>query len=347
MPFFSISGSDFVEMFVGVGASRVRDLFKQAKDSAPCIIFLDEIDAVGRRRGGGFTTGGHDEREQTLNAILVEMDGMNTADGVIVIAATNRPDVLDPRGYLARAASIARLSWAETGREGTDGDPARPRQEGEARPGCGPGANARATPMFSGADLAALINEAAIAATLHNKDFVEQDDLEEARDKVKFGRARQEPQVRQGREPRHRVPRGRPRRAPGNPPRRRPAAQGRRSSREGNIWPSVTTFSLPEKDRLGYSQKWLKATMRVLCGGRIAEQRASGDIASGAAMDITQVTRMARAMVLDWGMSEPRLGFVKYSIGEDTRGRSRWFPGEGILRRDRPHHRRGGSAFRG
>jgi cell division protease FtsH len=189
VPFFSISGSDFVEMFVGVGASRVRDLFKQAKESAPCIIFLDEIDAVGRRRGGGFTTGGHDEREQTLNAILVEMDGFATGDGVIVIAATNRPDVLDPAlirpGRFDRQIVVplpdvkGRLEILQVHAKKVKLGPKVDLER-----------IARGTPMFSGADLAAIINEAAIAATMQNKDFVEQDDLEEARDKVKFGRSR-------------------------------------------------------------------------------------------------------------------------------------------------------------
>jgi cell division protease FtsH len=313
VPFFSISGSDFVEMFVGVGASRVRDLFKQAKESAPCIIFLDEIDAVGRRRGGGFTTGGHDEREQTLNAILVEMDGFATGDGVIVIAATNRPDVLDPAlirpGRFDRQITVplpdlkGRLEilrvHAKKVKLGPKVDLER---------------IARQTPMFSGADLAAIINEAAIAATMHNKDFIEQDDLEEARDKVKFGRAKKS-RVREKDEnklvayheaghavlqclqpdgdPLHKVtiiPRG--------------AAGG-------------ATFSLPEKDRMGYGLKWLNATMRMACGGRIAEQRAMGDMSSGAASDISQVTRMARTMVEEWGMSE-RLGFIRYA-GSDTR----------------------------
>ncbi len=313
VPFFSISGSDFVEMFVGVGASRVRDLFKQAKDSAPCIVFLDEIDAVGRRRGGGFTTGGHDEREQTLNAILVEMDGFAPSDGVIVVAATNRADVLDPAlirpGRFDRQITVplpdvkGRMEILQVHSKkiklGPDVDLER---------------LAKATPMFSGADLAAIINEAAIAATLHNKDWVEQEDLEEARDKVRFGRARKsrKADLAENRatayheaghavlqmllpdaDPLHKVtiiPRGQ--------------ALG-------------ATFTLPEKDRYGYSLKWLRATVRVLCGGRIAEQRATGDIASGAAMDIAQVTRLARAMVLDWGMSE-RLGFVRYA-GSDTR----------------------------
>ncbi len=313
VPFFSISGSDFVEMFVGVGASRVRDLFKQAKDSAPCIIFLDEIDAVGRRRGSGFTTGGHDEREQTLNAILVEMDGFNSTDGVIVVAATNRSDVLDPAltrpGRFDRQIGVpppdvkGRLEilrvHAKKYRVGPDVDLER---------------LARATPMFSGADLAAIINEAAIAATLANKDFVEHEDLEEARDKVRFGRARKS-RVREKEEnkltayheaghavlqailpdpdPLHKVtiiPRGEM---------------------------GGATFSLPEKDRMGYSLKWIKDTMRVMCGGRIAEEKAMEDVSTGASMDIAQVTQMARAMILEWGMSE-KLGFVRYAPS-DTR----------------------------
>jgi len=313
VPFFSISGSDFVEMFVGVGASRVRDLFKQAKESAPCIIFLDEIDAVGRRRGGGFTTGGHDEREQTLNAILVEMDGFATGDGVIVIAATNRNDVLDPAlirpGRFDRQITVplpdlkGRLEilrvHAKKVKLGPKVDLER---------------IARGTPMFSGADLAAIINEAAIAATMQNKDFVEQDDLEEARDKIKFGRAKKS-RVREKDEnklvafheaghavlqavlpdadPLHKVtiiPRG--------------ATGG-------------ATFSLPEKDRMGYGLKWLNASLRVACGGRIAEQRAMNDVSSGASGDIAQVTRIARTMIEEWGMSA-KLGFVRYA-GSDTR----------------------------
>src|SRR5690606_22232397 len=189
VPFFSISGSDFVEMFVGVGASRVRGLFKQAKDSSPCIIFLDEIDAVGRRRGGGFSTGGHDEREQTLNAILVEMDGFESDDQVIVVAATNRSDVLDPAltrpGRFDRQVIVplpdikGRLDILRVHTKkvklGPDVDLER---------------IARGTPMFSGAELAALVNESAIIATLLDKDFIEHTDLEEARDKVRYGRSR-------------------------------------------------------------------------------------------------------------------------------------------------------------
>lgn len=315
VPFFSISGSDFVEMFVGVGASRVRDLFKQAKESSPCIIFLDEIDAVGRKRGSGFTTGGHDEREQTLNAILVEMDGFTPSDGVIVIAATNRADVLDPAlirpGRFDRQVVVplpdlkGRLEilkvHAKKVKLGPDVDLEK---------------TARGTPMFSGADLAAIINESAIIATMADKDFIEQSDLEEARDKVKFGRSKKS-RLRDREEnrlvayheaghavlqallkdadPLHKVtiiPRG--------------AAGG-------------ATFSLPEKDRMGYSLRWLHATMRVVCGGRIAEEKAMSDVSSGAVSDIAQITSIARAMVLEWGMS-PRLGFVRFA-GSDTRDR--------------------------
>ncbi|MEZ6241607.1 MAG: ATP-dependent zinc metalloprotease FtsH [Phycisphaerales bacterium] len=308
VPFFSISGSDFVEMFVGVGASRVRDLFKQAKDSAPCIVFLDEIDAVGRRRGGGFSTGGHDEREQTLNAILVEMDGFAAADGVIVIAATNRPDVLDPA--LIRPGRFDRQIAVPLPDVKGRLDILRVHAK---KVKLGPNVDlekiARGTPMFAGADLAAIINEAAIAATMQNKDFIEHEDLEEARDKVKFGRAKKS-RVREKDEnklvayheaghavlqallkdadPLHKVtiiPRGDT---------------------------GGATFSLPEKDRMGYALKWLSATMRVLCGGRIAEEKAMGDVSSGAAQDIAQVTQLARTMILEWGMSE-KLGFVRYA----------------------------------
>ena len=313
VPFFSISGSDFVEMFVGVGASRVRDLFKQAKDSAPCIIFLDEIDAVGRRRGNGFTTGGHDEREQTLNAILVEMDGFASGDGVIVIAATNRADVLDPAlirpGRFDRQITVplpdvkGRLEilkvHANKVKLGPDVDLEKV---------------ARGTPMFSGADLAAIINEAAIMATMANKDFIEQEDFEEARDKVKFGRAKKS-RVREKDENKlvayheagHAVLQALMKDAD---PLHKVTIIPRGSS-------GGATFSLPTRDRMGYSLKWLASTMRVLCGGRIAEARAMGDMSSGASMDIAQVTSIARMMILEWGMS-PRLGFIRYN-GSDSR----------------------------
>jgi cell division protease FtsH len=313
VPFFSISGSDFVEMFVGVGASRVRDLFKQAKDNSPCIIFLDEIDAVGRKRGSGFVTGGNDEREQTLNAILVEMDGFDTTDQVIVIAATNRDDVLDPAltrpGRFDRQVTVplpdlkGRMEILKVHARKVKMSPTIDLER-----------LARGTPMFSGADLAAIINEAAIIATMSGKDFVEQDDLEEARDKIKFGRARKSRVIEEKEkvatafheaghaviqsllsdaDPLHKVtiiPRG----------------------QFGGA-----TFSLPEKDRYGFGLKYLHATMRVMCAGRIAEQIATGDVSSGAAQDIAQVTTVARMMVLEWGMSD-RLGFVRY--GDDGGG---------------------------
>jgi cell division protease FtsH len=312
VPFYSISGSDFVEMFVGVGASRVRDLFKQAKENSPCIVFLDEIDAVGRRRGGGFSSGGHDEREQTLNAILVEMDGFDANTQVIVIASTNRPDVLDPAltrpGRFDRSVAVNLPDLA--GRRQILAVHAKKVKLAED---VDLEKVARGTPMFSGADLAALINEAAIIATMADKDFVELADLEEARDKVRWGRANRSRKIEQQErvatayheaghavlqmllehaDPLHKVtiiPRGQ--------------AMG-------------ATFSLPEKDRYGYGRKHIMATLRVLCGGRLAEERKTGDTSSGASMDIRMVTSYARAMILQWGMSE-RLGFVNYAGSED------------------------------
>jgi cell division protease FtsH len=304
VPFFSISGSDFVEMFVGVGASRVRDLFKQAKDSSPCIIFLDEIDAVGRRRSAGFTSGGHDEREQTLNAILVEMDGFDSSDQVIVIAATNRADVLDPA--LTRPGRFDRQIQVPLpdikGRMEILKVHAR---KIKLSPDADLERLARGTPMFSGAELAAIINEAAIAATLQNKEFVEQEDLEESRDKVRYGRAQRSRKVEleekrviayheaghalimyydPDSEPLHKVtiiPRG-------------PALGA--------------TFMLPEKDKHIYSRKQLLAMMRTSYGGRIAEEMFTGDQYNGTAGDIRQASSIARAMVTEYGMSE-KLGF--------------------------------------
>jgi len=312
VPFFSISGSDFVEMFVGVGASRVRDLFKQAKENSPCIIFLDEIDAVGRRRGANFAGGGHDEREQTLNAILVEMDGFETNSGVIVIAATNRADVLDPA--LIRPGRFDRQVYV-----------ALPDLQGRyeilkvhmRKIKLGPTVDirrlARGTPMFSGAELAAMVNEAALIATLNNKEFVDQDDLEEARDKIRWGRAKRSAVIderdrritayheaghaliqalERDADPLHKVsiiPRG-------------PAGGA--------------TFSLPERDRMVYTKSYLTATMRVLFGGRIAEQVFFNDISSGAASDIKQATEIARRMIREWGMGE-KVGFVYYGDDEN------------------------------
>jgi cell division protease FtsH len=311
VPFFSISGSDFVEMFVGVGASRVRDLFKQAKDNSPCIIFLDEIDAVGRRRGSGFSSGGHDEREQTLNAILVEMDGFETNDQVIVCAATNRVDVLDPA--LTRPGRFDRQIYVPL-------PDIKGRMEilrvHSRKVKLGPNVDlmrlARATPGFSGADLAAAINEAALGATLANKEYIEMDDLEEARDKVRFGRANKsramdekekigtayheaghavvQHLLRPDADPIHKVtiiPRGR--------------ALG-------------STMTLPEKDRYTHSKRWCLAYIKMTFGGRIAEEMFTGDINSGVMGDIRQATSVARKMITEWGMNE-RLGFVFY--GED------------------------------
>ncbi|MCC6239963.1 MAG: ATP-dependent zinc metalloprotease FtsH [Phycisphaerales bacterium] len=310
VPFFSISGSDFVEMFVGVGASRVRDLFKQAKDNSPCIIFLDEIDAVGRRRGSGFSSGGHDEREQTLNAILVEMDGFDTNDQVIVCAATNRVDVLDPA--LTRPGRFDRQIYVPL-----------PDVKGRVeilkvhsrKVKLGNNVDllrlARATPGFSGADLAAIINEAALSATLAGKDFIEQDDLEESRDKVRWGRARKS-----------RVIDEKERLATAYHEAGHAVVQF--LTKDADPIHKVTviprgqmggaTFSLPERDRNNYSRKWCIATMKTAFGGRIAEEMFTGDINTGASGDIRQATSIARRMVREWGMNE-RLGFVFY--GDD------------------------------
>jgi cell division protease FtsH len=310
VPFFSISGSDFVEMFVGVGASRVRDLFKQAKDNSPCIIFLDEIDAVGRRRGSGFSSGGHDEREQTLNAILVEMDGFETNDQVIVCAATNRVDVLDPA--LTRPGRFDRQIYVPLPDIKGRMDILRVHSR---KVKLGPNVDlmrlARATPGFSGADLAAIINESALGATLAGKEYIEQDDLEEARDKVRWGRARKSRVIDEkdkiatayheaghavvqyltkDADPIHKVtiiPRG-------------------------NF--GGATMALPEKDRNNYSKRWCIATIKTTFGGRIAEEMFCGDINTGALGDIRQASGLARRMVREWGMND-RLGFVYY--GED------------------------------
>ena len=312
VPFFSISGSDFVEMFVGVGASRVRDLFKQAKDNSPCIIFLDEIDAVGRRRGSGFSSGGHDEREQTLNAILVEMDGFDTNDQVIVVAATNRVDVLDPA--LTRPGRFDRQIYVPL-------PDVKGRMEilkvHSRKVKLGPNVDllrvARATPGFSGADLAAIINESALGATLAGKEYIEQDDLEEARDKVRWGRARKSRVIDEKEkaatayheaghavvqyltkdaDPIHKVtiiPRG-------------------------NF--GGATMALPEKDRNNLSKKWCIATMKTAFGGRIAEEMFCGDVNTGAMGDIRQASSLARRMVREWGMND-RLGFVYYGDDEN------------------------------
>ncbi len=300
VPFYSISGSDFVEMFVGVGASRVRDLFSQAKANSPCIIFLDEIDAVGRKRGAGFGGGGgHDEREQTLNAILVEIDGFDSSDQVIVIAATNRGDVLDPA--LTRPGRFDRQVYVPL-----------PDIKGRFEilkvhaknikidPNVDFWRVARGTPMFSGADLAAIINEAAISATMAEKNQVELEDLEEARDKVRWGRAKKSrvvdgkeqeviayheaghalsSELFEGADPLHKVsiiPRG----------------------QAGGM-----TMMLPETDRHVYTRSYVLTQLKVLIGGRVAEEIACGDTSSGASDDIKRASQLARTMVCEWGMS--------------------------------------------
>ena len=308
VPFFSISGSDFVEMFVGVGASRVRDLFKQAKDNSPCIIFLDEVDAIGRKRSAAFVGGGHDEREQTLNAILVEMDGFDTNDQVIVIAATNRADILDHA--LTRPGRFDRQIFIPL-----------PDLKGRVdilmvhakKVKMGPDANlerlARGTPMFSGADLAAIINEAALAATMANKDYVEMADLEEARDKVRWGRARksrvidqQEKEITAYHEAGHALVQSLLKEAD--------------PLHKVSIIPrgpmAGATFALPEKDRNIFTKKYCMALLQVCFGGRIAEEMFCDDISSGAQADIQQSTNIAKQMVLTWGMSD-ELGLISYS----------------------------------
>jgi cell division protease FtsH len=307
VPFFSISGSDFVEMFVGVGASRVRDLFKQAKDNSPCIIFLDEVDAIGRKRGPGYIGGGHDEREQTLNAILVEMDGFDTNDQVIVIAATNRADILDHA--LTRPGRFDRQIFVPlpdlNGRVEILKVHAKNVKMG---PNVDLGRLARGTPMFSGADLAAIINEAALAATMANKDYVEMADLEEARDKVRWGRAKksrvideEEKRITAFHEAGHTLVQS--------------LLKDADPLHKVSIIPrgpmGGATFALPEKDRTIFTKRYCMALLQVCFGGRIAEEIFCDDISSGAQSDIQQATRIARQMILTWGMSD-ELGPVSY-----------------------------------
>jgi cell division protease FtsH len=299
VPFFSISGSDFVEMFVGVGASRVRDLFEQGKKHAPCIIFIDEIDAVGRLRGAGLG-GGHDEREQTLNQLLVEMDGFDTTEGVILIAATNRPDVLDPA--LLRPGRFDRQVVVN-----------RPDVRGRAEiltvhtkkvpisPGVDLEKIARGTPGFSGADLENLVNEAALWAARLDKKSVDQIDFENAKDKVLMGVERKSMVLSEeekrttafheaghalmakllpGTDPVHKVtiiPRGR--------------ALG-------------MTMQLPIDDRHSYSKDFLYNTLSILFGGRVAEELIFKSVTTGAGNDIERATDLARKMVCEWGMSD-------------------------------------------
>jgi len=309
VPFFTISGSDFVEMFVGVGASRVRDMFEQAKKNAPCIIFIDEIDAVGRHRGAGLG-GGNDEREQTLNQLLVEMDGFEANEGIILIAATNRPDVLDPAllrpGRFDRQITVPNPDV--TGREKILRVHMR---KVPVAPNVDPKVIARGTPGFSGADLANLVNEAALLAARRNKRLVTQSEFEDSKDKVMMGAERRSMAMTEeeklatayheaghalvslkvpGGDPLHKVtiiPRGR--------------ALG-------------VTMNLPERDKLSYSKQWCEARIAMSFGGRCAEQAIYGKdhLNTGASSDIMQATDLARRMVTEWGMSE-KLGPLRYN----------------------------------
>ncbi|MGC6427094.1 MAG: ATP-dependent zinc metalloprotease FtsH [Akkermansiaceae bacterium] len=306
VPFFSISGSDFVEMFVGVGASRVRDMFEQGKKQAPCLVFIDEIDAVGRHRGHGMG-GGHDEREQTLNALLVEMDGFDTQEGVIIIAATNRPDVLDPAllrpGRFDRQVTVALPDV--NGREKILKVHAK---KIKLVQGTDLGVIARGTPGFSGAELANLINESALLAARKGIKAVTLAEMEEARDKVRWGRERRSlalseedklktayheaghailNEILDHTDPLHKVtiiPRG----------------------------PSLgSTMFLPESDKFSYHRKEMFDQLVVLMGGRVAEEIMLDDVASGASGDIHMATSLARRMVCEWGMSD-KMGMVEY-----------------------------------
>lgn len=299
VPFFTISGSDFVEMFVGIGASRVRDMFEQGKKSAPCIIFIDEIDAVGRSRFSGIG-GGHDEREQTLNALLVEMDGFDSQEGIIIVAATNRPDVLDPA--LLRPGRFDRQVVVDLptleGREmilKIHSRNVRLSDQVELQK------SARGTPGFSGADLANLVNEAALLAARRGADFVEQEDMEEARDKVMWGRERrshvldaEEKKLTAYHEAGHAI-------AMYHTPECEPIHKVTIIPRGRALG---ATMSLPEKDRYTQSQKRLEADLVSLMGGRAAEELIFGDVTTGAHNDIERATMISRAMVCEYGMSK-------------------------------------------
>ncbi len=312
VPFFSISGSDFVEMFVGVGASRVRDLFEQGKKHAPCIIFIDEIDAVGRHRGSGLG-GGHDEREQTLNQLLVEMDGFESSEGVIIIAATNRPDVLDP-AILRPGRFDRRIIGPRPDLNGRQGILAVHTRRVPLGDDVQLDIIARGTPGFSGADLENLVNEAALLAARQDKDLVSMADFEMAKDKVMMGSERRSMVISEHErkttayheaghtlvawmlphhDPIHKVtiiPRG--------------PALG-------------LTMALPEEDRQSYSADWVRDRIAMALGGRLAEELVFGQLTTGAADDFKKATQLARSMVTEWGMST-RLGPLSYVEKEET-----------------------------
>ena len=310
VPFFSISGSDFVEMFVGVGASRVRDLFEQGKKNAPCIIFIDEIDAVGRHRGAGLG-GGHDEREQTLNQLLVEMDGFESNDGVILVASTNRPDVLDPAllrpGRFDRRVVVGRPDVR--GREGILKVHTRKIPLDEA---VDVNVIARGTPGFTGADLANIVNEAALNAARYNKKVVSMNDFEIAKDKVMMGAERKSMVI-------------------SDDEKRITAYHEAGHTMVGMKVPHVdpvhkvtiiprgmalgVTMYLPEKDRLSATKEYLLGNIAMSMGGRIAEDIFIGSITTGASNDIEKATEIARAMVCEYGMSS--LGPLAYGKKEE------------------------------
>ncbi|MBW2278674.1 MAG: ATP-dependent zinc metalloprotease FtsH, partial [Deltaproteobacteria bacterium] len=312
VPFFSISGSDFVEMFVGVGASRVRDLFEQGKKNAPCIIFIDEIDAVGRQRGAG-VGGGHDEREQTLNQLLVEMDGFEANDGVIIVAATNRPDVLDPA--LLRPGRFDRRIVVPTpdlrGREGILGVHTKRTPISST---VDLGVIARGTPGFTGADIENLVNEAALLAARKGKDVVEMDDFEEAKDKVMMGTERRsmiisekDKRITAFHEAGHALV---ARLIPGTDPVHKVTIIPRGRS-------LGLTQLLPEEDRLNLTKTYTEAKIAWAMGGRIAEEIVFDELSTGAGMDIQTATDLARKMVCDWGMND-KLGPVYYGKKEEA-----------------------------
>jgi len=312
VPFFTISGSDFVEMFVGVGASRVRDMFEQGKKNSPCIIFIDEIDAMGRHRGAGLG-GGNDEREQTLNQLLVEMDGFGTNEGVILIAATNRPDVLDPAllrpGRFDRQVVVPNPDML--GREKILKVHMR---KVPLEDDVNPRTIARGTPGFSGADLANLVNESALLAARKGKSSVSMDEFEEAKDKVMMGSERRsmvmttdERKLTAYHEAGHAV-------VAINSPHSDPIHKATIIPR-GRALGMV--MRLPEGDRVSMPLNKLYADLRVACGGRIAEEMIFGPdkITTGASSDIRMVSDISRRMVTEWGMSE-RLGFLAYDPNE-------------------------------
>ncbi|MBX3706919.1 MAG: ATP-dependent zinc metalloprotease FtsH [Pseudomonadales bacterium] len=308
VPFFSISGSDFVEMFVGVGASRVRDMFEQAKKQAPCIIFIDEIDAVGRHRGAGLG-GGHDEREQTLNQLLVEMDGFEPNDGIIVIAATNRPDVLDPAllrpGRFDRQVVVGLPDIR--GREQILKVHMRKVPLGED---VEPAVIARGTPGFSGADLANLVNEAALFAARGGKRLVEMTEFEKAKDKIMMG-AERKSMVMSEKEKRNTAYHEAGHAIVGRlVPDHDPVYKVSIIPRGRAL--GVTMF-LPEEDRYSLSRQAIRSQICSLFGGRIAEEMILGPeyVTTGASNDIERATRLARSMVTKWGLSE-RLGPIMY-----------------------------------